>query len=345
MSSALFIDNDSSVLKSVKRTYGLKNYDYGLHVIDDAKMAFQQILAEDISIVIADISLMDFQCKTFYEELIAFNPSIIRISTTSDYSLMQSFNDKGQTHITFNKPINTAFFLEWLNRFFEFQNESNSELASYFLKNVTLKSYPEHILQIVNMLKTDDFQMDDLTEAINNDVNLRVKLLKFVNSSSFGFTRQVTELKEAVEYLGISNISNVIKYLNVFSIFEKQKNSHYLLQTIPYLLESNIISRPQSMDLAFIANLNTFIEAKRQDSDNSKINKTVAFLMYILMVDDTICTAVRFSNEPEICKIENPILNALVLADFLNDKDSNIEFLHKAFDKQQIDLLKQGFSL
>lgn len=344
MASILFIDNDSSALKSIKRTYGLKNYSYKLHVIDDAKMAFQKILSEDVKIVIADVSLSDFKSQTFYEELIEFDSSIIRISTTSDYSMMESFNDKGQTHITFNKPINTSFLLDWINSFFEFQEEANSEIVSYFLKSVTLKSYPEHILKIVNMLKTKNFHMTHLTEAINDDANLRVKLLKFVNSASFGITRPVTELKEAVEYLGVSNINNVIKYLNVFSLFEKQKSSHFLLTGISYLLESNVITRTQAMDLTFIANLYAFIEAEKLDEDNSALNKTVAFLMYILMVDETICTAVRFSNEPENCKIENPTLNALVLANFLNDKDANIEFLHETFGEKEIKSLKQGFS-
>lgn len=343
MPSAIFIDNDTSVLKSVKRTYGLKNYSYNLHVIQDAKMAFQKILTDDVRIVIADVSLTDFKCKTFYEELIAFDPSIIRISTTSDYSLMQSFNDKGQTHITFNKPVNTSYLLDWINSFFEFQSESCRKTETYFLENVTLKSYPEHILKISNMLKNENFQMNDLSQAINDDTNLRVKLLKFVNSSSFGFASQITDLKAAVEYLGVSNINNVIRYLNVFSIFEKHECKHYLLDTLPYLVENRILAPSELMDLSFIAKLFALIEPEGVELKN--LNKTVAFLMFVLMIDEKICTAVRFSNEPENCKIENPILNALVLAEYLNDKSDHVNFLSKALGETKLETLKQGFNL
>ena len=344
MPGVIFIDNDQAVLKSVMRTYKLQSCSYDLYTISDAKMAFQKILTEDIKVIIADISLDDFECKTFYEELIAFDPSIIRISTTSDYPLMQSFNDNGQTHITFNKPINTSHLLDWLEKLFMFKDGSSKDLESYFFSSVKLKSYPENILNIMQMLNDENFEIDELCGAINNDTNLRVKLLKFINSSSFGYTRQVTDLKEAVEYLGVTNINNVIKYLNVFSIFEKHNSVSTINDTIPYLIDKKIISPAQSMDLTFIANLQSFITDNNADLDRDTINKTTASIMYVLMVDPEICEAVRFSSSPELCKMKNQILNILVLIGYLNGEQDLSEFIHTIYGKEKIESLKKGFN-
>lgn len=344
MNNVLFIDNDNAVLKSVKRTYKLKTYSYDLCTLNDAKLAFQKFISERVDVVVADIALNDFACKSFFEELAAYDPSIIRISTTANYSLMESFNDEGQTHLTFTKPVNTAHLLDWLEQLFVLKEGSEKELEARFFSKVKLKSYPEHILEIMQMLKKSDFQMEDLSLAINNDTNLRIKLLKFINSSSFGFNRQVTDLKEAIEYLGVTNINNVIRYLNVFSIFEAQTNEIPLLKTVPYLQEKKIIQASLSMDLTFIFNLQDFLSVLDTELDHEIQTKSLSYIMYILMVDTAICEAVRFSIGPELCKIKNQALNAIVLANYLAGNNDEVKFLNQIYGKDKVSKLKKGFS-
>lgn len=345
MIQALFIDKDKATLNAVKRNFKANEYNYELLTLEDPEFGFKKILDNDVKVVIAEISLGNFHCKKFFEELKLIKPSIIRISLTDDQSLMESFNDDGQTHITFNKPINTTHFLGWLDKLLIYREHASEELISHFFENVKLKSYPENILKIVSMLKDKNFQMAELAKTINLDTNLKVKLLKFVNSSSFGFTQQVSDIKKAVEYLGVSSINSVIKYLNVFSIFEKQKKICPQLHLIDYLFTQKFINRANVMDLKFAFNIRNFICNDNLEADESLLNASLAHIMHVLMVSEEICDAFFYSNSPQEFSGKNELLKIVSLVNYIHEDSSSEEYLFKTIGKEKVLKLKQDYSL
>ena len=340
MPSVLFIDQDSATLNAVVRNYNMGNFGYELIPMEDPEFAFQKILQNDVMAVVSEISMEGFLCKTFYEELIAVKPEIVRISLTTDMNLMQSFNDKGQTHITFNKPINTSLFLNWLNELLYYRESADKDLIVNFFENVELKSYPENILRIVAMLNNKNFDMKELVSAINQDTNLKVRLLKFVNSASFGFTRQISDIKEAVEYLGVNNINSVIKFLNVFSIFDKKTTTPDSVKVVDFLHDKRIVNRSELMDLKFALNLKDFICEKFIGINTKTLDASSALIMHILMISKDICDAVYYTNAPDTSPEDNKLLNVIVLCDYLCGEEKNEEFLFDKVGKDKVLTLK-----
>ena len=343
MISVLFIDNDPSTLNAIDRNFKSGSFNYNLITLDDPAYGFQKILENDVKVVISEISFEGFLCKTFYEELKAIYPQIIRISITTDQSLMESFNDDGQTHITFGKPINTSHFLNWLEKLLFYRESASEELIINFFTNVKLKSYPENIIKIVQMLNDKDFQMYELAKTITLDTNLKIKLLKFVNSASFGFTKPISDIKAAVEYLGVSNINSVVKYLNVFSIFEKNDVKNEELEIIDYLFENRFVDRSSLLDIKFAFNIKSFIYAKNIGFDETALDSTVAHIMHIMMVDDSICDAIYFSKHPKSCSGRNALLDITCLTNYINGDDSVEDFVFSRFGKEKVLSLKEGF--
>ncbi|MCM8525117.1 MAG: response regulator [Lentisphaeraceae bacterium] len=344
MMQVLFIDKDQATLNAVKRNFTTNKYSYELITLEDPEFGFQKILEHDVKIVVAEISLGDFHCKTFFEELKLIKPSVIRISLTDDQSLMDSFNDDGQTHITFNKPINTTEFFSWIDKLVNYRLKASEELISHFFENVKLKSYPENILKIVRMLNDEDFQMSELAKAINIDTNLKVKLLKFVNSSLFGFTRRISDIKEAIEYLGVSNIKNVVKYLNVFSIFEKKNALCPQLEVIDFLFDKKVISRDNVMDLKFAYNIRNFICSGEIEYDEDLLNASLAHIMHVMMVSEEICEAFFYSGCPEDFSGKSPLLNTVMLISFISDSCANEEYLFENMGQETVTKLKEDYS-
>ena len=345
MPSVIFIDQDAATLNAVVRNYNMGNFGFELIPLEDPQYAFQKILQNDVFAVVSEISMDGFLCKTFYEELIAIKPEIIRISLTTDLNMMQSFNDKGQTHITFSKPINTTHFLNWLNELLYYRENAGSDLIVNFFENLELKSYPENILRIVSMLNDKDFDMKDLAQAINQDTNLKVKLLKFVNSASFGFTRQISDIKEAVEYLGVTNVNSVIKFLNVFSIFDKQTTPPESIKVIDYLFEKRMVNRSELMDLKFALNLKEFICENFVGVDENTLSASSSVIMHILMISKSICDAVYYMNSPELSPEDNKLLNILVLCEHLCGNEQHEEFLSKKLGEKKVAELKGELQL
>lgn len=344
MSCVLYIDEEESSLKAIQRTFALNQSNFELVTVNEPNLAFKTILNRDVSVVIADIALNDIHSKEFFQELSILDPSIIRISLTADLKLMTSFNDDGQTHITFSKPLNTAHFLEWVQNLLYYREGASVDLLKYFFTEVKLKSYPENILKIMEMLHKKDFQMTSMADAVNQDSNLKVKLLKFVNSASFGIAKQITETKEALEYLGVNNINNVIRCLNVFSIFEKHNKETETEKALGFLKTKKVIDFSCFMDAKFVECIKAYLINSELNEDECSLNTTVAHILYVMMIDETICEAAKFLSNPSECKNKNTLLETLVLCQFLLGAEHDESYLFDAFDRDLLNKLKKEFA-
>lgn len=61
-------------------------------------------------------------------------------------------------------------------------------------------------LKILELARSDDTSLDDLAKTISSDPALASRMLKFVNSPSAGFGRQIATLDEAVNQIGLRGV-------------------------------------------------------------------------------------------------------------------------------------------
>jgi len=69
-----------------------------------------------------------------------------------------------------------------------------------------LPSPPGVALRILELARSDDTSMEDMAKTISSDPALTSRLLKFVNSPSAGFGRQISTLDEAVNQIGLRGV-------------------------------------------------------------------------------------------------------------------------------------------
>lgn len=69
-----------------------------------------------------------------------------------------------------------------------------------------LPSPPGVALKILELARSDDTSLEDLARTISSDPALAGRMLKFVNSPSAGFGRQIATLDEAVNQIGLRGV-------------------------------------------------------------------------------------------------------------------------------------------
>ncbi len=69
-----------------------------------------------------------------------------------------------------------------------------------------LPSPPGVALRILELARSDDTSLDDLAKTVSSDPALASRMLKFVNSPSAGFGRQIATLDEAVNQIGLRGV-------------------------------------------------------------------------------------------------------------------------------------------
>ena len=97
--------------------------------------------------------------------------------------------------------------------------------AKSLLKKFTkMKTIPSVATRLITMIGDDDSTLQDFEEVIKIDPTLVLRLLKLVNSSYYALRTKIKTISEAVAFIGIDNLRNLIVLDALKHLFSK--NSH-----------------------------------------------------------------------------------------------------------------------
>ena len=113
-----------------------------------------------------------------------------------------------------------------LNFFQKRKKDTKKELHD-LLGDYELPSFSAAVMTVLNALRDPDFSMSAITEQLERDPGLHVKVLKTVNSAAFGLSKRVGNLHHAVTLLGRSRLETIVLSQAVNSVLPDVKLSFF----------------------------------------------------------------------------------------------------------------------
>lgn len=110
----------------------------------------------------------------------------------------------------------------------------NSEItqAKALLKKLKeMKTLPSLAARLTRMMADDGSTIQDFEEVIKVDPTLVLRLLRLVNSPFYGLQTKVTSISEAVAYLGIDNLRNLIVVDSIKTLFAHKESQEVFSRT------------------------------------------------------------------------------------------------------------------
>jgi HD-like signal output (HDOD) protein len=83
-----------------------------------------------------------------------------------------------------------------------------------------LPSPPATLLDLNRVLARSDYDVDDVAAVIGRDVSTAAQLLQLVNSAFFGLAQPVSDLRMAVNFVGIAGVRNLVVAVEALSCFD-----------------------------------------------------------------------------------------------------------------------------
>ena len=97
--------------------------------------------------------------------------------------------------------------------------------AVKLLKNFKqIKTLPHIAIRLTQLLGDENTTVKNLEEVIKLDPTLILRVLRLVNSSYYGLMQKVEKVSDAVVYLGLDNIRNMVVVEALKDIFKQGKN-------------------------------------------------------------------------------------------------------------------------
>jgi HD-like signal output (HDOD) protein len=86
-----------------------------------------------------------------------------------------------------------------------------------------LPPMPQMAIKVINLLDDPDFSFAELIALISKDANITATVLKLANSPLFSVKNEITNLTQAMTFLGVKNIKNLVISLSTKVLFSKGK--------------------------------------------------------------------------------------------------------------------------
>jgi HD-like signal output (HDOD) protein len=148
------------------------------------------------------------------------HPETVRIVLSGDIDQSSVLRSTAVAHQCLSKPCQPELIVAALER----ARRLRAMLAREDLRQLigrlgSLPSSPTLWSELQRRLSDPDASAGDIAAIISSDVAMTTKVLQLVNSAFMGLSRTVTSVAEAVAYLGIEMIRNLVVSVEIFRSF------------------------------------------------------------------------------------------------------------------------------
>lgn len=204
----LFVDDEPLILRSLKRMMISQPYEvYEADNIQDA----QVILTEQkIDLLVTDLKMPSgsgFELLKFAKE---HDPLTMRIvlSCLSDKKIVFDAIGKNLAREYILKPWDNSELVRNIEQYFLFREKLSSEALLRIFNNLDELPSPPWVYFKIMQLMDEDADMEAIAAVIEQDQAITSRILRVANSAFFG--ARTGSIQEAMVYIGLTNISNIV---------------------------------------------------------------------------------------------------------------------------------------
>ncbi len=100
------------------------------------------------------------------------------------------------------------------------------------LRHAELPALPQSAICLLELTRDPENGPPEFTIPIESDPGMASQVLRFVNSSYFGFSREISSVRQALSLVGVRTISNFVLWSAIFSTIPDPKCGLFGLQRV-----------------------------------------------------------------------------------------------------------------
>ena len=379
MYKVLFVDDEPEFLNVMKRHLTRKEPDWvceyrssgalGLSAIHDASKN-----REPFDVVVTDMRMPEMDGPTFLGMVRDQHPETIRIVLSGAADLEANLRVIPVAHQFLKKPFEIGQLQESVRRSCRLRDLLSSTVIQRIVSEIEiLPAMPGIYAELTEALSDPNTSMFSVGEIIGQDPGTSAKILQMANSAFFGTSAEITSVQQAVTFLGLPQIRQLILVLEVFGAFEKPQNPKLRYFSMSYerdhaLLTAKIarmMSSPANADHAFTAGVlhdigklvlathmtesfaECFHRCLLEDRPLFEIEREIlgathaeigGYLLALWGLPDPVVEAVAYHHEPHlVAHDEFDVVSAVHIANYLADPRPHKPLYFRSLDLDYIE--------
>jgi len=324
---------------------------------ESGEKALEIMQNHSIDVIISDMRMPGINGLQLLQKTRELHPAIMRIVLSGQADNEDIIKSVMPIHQYLTKPCEFDTIRNTISRILALKTIlSNHELLEYITKRKNLPSLPDLYKKVMDKINSPDSTLKEIGEIVEKDIGMSAKILQLVNSSFFGFTKNITSPTQAAIYLGMDTLKSLVLGVGIFSEYENKKLDLSLISKLwKHSVDTAEIAKKiaielkkdkQFIDFAYTAGLlhdigvlilledyhEQYAEVFRYagfsyedllEKENAIVsathNKIGAYLLGLWGFSEQLVSAVYYHHTPDECLSEDTgILDCLYIANYLS---------------------------
>lgn len=263
MKRILFVDDEPRILDGLRRMLHSKSQGWETAFAGGGEQALALMAEQPFDVVVTDMRMPGMDGAALLQQVQARYPQTVRIVLSGHADMEAALQTIPISHQFLSKPCNAETIREVVERACSLQDllslDSTRSLVGRFK---TLPAMPQVHAELLKALADPEIGMAEVAAIVERDLGVTTRLLQVVNSGFFGLRRQLTSTQDAVSYLGLQMVKNLVLAMEVFHAFKgsreqsaaavagEQRHALFVAN-----LATKMFERGEQADKAFIAGL------------------------------------------------------------------------------------------
>lgn len=214
----LFIDDEPSLFDSITRVMRPLKSEWDVQVESSPRAALARLEKETFDVVVTDMRLPVLDGVPVVSQVIERSKDSIRVMLSTPPENDAPERPRAQFFARAGELDNLKETIERISRMRDRMHDDNMRALIGEIDG--LPAVPAVCHELNRTLAKGDFSMRDLANVVEKDPALVAKILQLVNSPFFGLGRKLTQVHDAVSYLGSSMLKNLVTSITLWRTLE-----------------------------------------------------------------------------------------------------------------------------
>jgi putative nucleotidyltransferase with HDIG domain len=229
----LFVDDEPNVLNGLQRMLRGFRGEWDMHFALSGAEALNIIEAKPIDVIISDMRMPGMNGAELLHEVMRRRPGTIRMILSGQADSNLIIKAMGVAHQIISKPCDSEMFKSSVCRAIELRTLLHDDNLKNLVSEMgVLPSVPALYVEMVHELQSPEASIQKVGQIVARDPAMTAKILQLANSAFFGRQRRVSNAYEAVTYLGLNTIRDLLLAVHAFRQFKPSKAGTFSIEEL-----------------------------------------------------------------------------------------------------------------
>ncbi|RMD64721.1 MAG: HDOD domain-containing protein [Planctomycetota bacterium] len=229
----LFVDDESNVLNGLRRMLHAERNRWDMAFASSGEEALRLLDESPFDIVVSDMRMPGMDGAELLARVMEQHPDCVRIVLSGYSSEEAAMRSVGPAHQFLSKPCEAHTLRDAVDRACALRTRLRSRAVAELAGRLkTIPSAPALYRELVEELRQPDATPQTVARIIEKDAGMTAKTLQLVNSAFFGLPRRVSNLSQAVGFLGLDTIRSLVLSVQAFDQFKNMDITGFSVEAL-----------------------------------------------------------------------------------------------------------------